>query len=226
MIIYIYELKFVNLELKFYQLYASKYCFITNFHSPGLAAIERFKAGQEPLEEIVDVDPRDEVLNQISPVHEGRKRRKKNTDIALPGNVSPRSSSTLESNIKLERIDETEEEEQNDTTSDRKQYTSVFRGPLGNDDGLDVSEEELILHSLPNWPEVLNDILVTKNLATNLSSHVLDFYSLLADNKEIADELIPVMEESVLSEEDFVDCFNFVFPNGLVDFMNWLDFNV
>ena len=34
-------------------------------------------------------------------------------------------------------------------------------------------------------------------------------------------ELILNFEISVLSEDDFVDCFNFVFPNGIEDFMSW-----
>ena len=161
----------------------------------------------------------------MSPGQNIRKRRKKDVEITLPGNVSPRNASTLESNIKLERIEESEEEEVNDTTTDNKHYNSVFKGPISNDNGLDVSEVELELHSTPNWPDVLSDILITENLSSNLSQRVIDFHAMLADNPKISESLIPIMEESVLTEEEFIDCFNFVFPNGLVDFMNWLVFS-
>ena len=185
--------------------------------------MDRHKEGLEPLEVEVEEDPRRQIEEQPGPSNPRKRNGKKRKfeETVRPGNVSPRSAEVPQ--IKLERIEESDEEQESAGAISNEQQSGIgmLSGRLDDGDQEDeVDDLEMELHHIPNWPGLVHDGIVTKNFSGSLADTTVDLFEVLSSNPGLSPEILARLDGCVLSTEEFVDCFNFMFDGGMKEFMN------
>ena len=175
--------------------------------------MRQHEAGLIPLEEEVDVDPRDSaekcsdsekdspVVNRVKTKKQKKKRKKSHKSKCKKGGVRQ---------IKEEQVDCTECVEVR--TDNITAVPEEAEAPQ-------VEELEMFLHSDPEALPALQDLLVNKNLASHVREGPLDVYRLLAENREQAHNIIESNIDAFMPDDLFDKMLREEYPGGLDEFL-------
>ena len=83
----------------------------------------------------------------------------------------------------------------------------------------EVEELEMFLHSDPEYILALQDLLVTKNLASHVREGPVDVYRLLAENREQAHNIIESNIDTFMPDDLFDKMLREEYPGGLEEFL-------
>ena len=172
------------------------------------------RKGWKKLEEEVDYDPAALTLSDDStqtPVRttSGKEKKKKSISTVVPRDVHIRSVESRD--IKTEKV---EYEEVNLTLSSNSTAEQVDRETAAPE----VEELETLLQTLPNNKQVLQDLLVNKNLSHHVTEGPVDIRSILAENPDLTEDIVLSLIDQIIPDSVFVNMFLDEYPDGIQQF--------